>query len=76
MFDILPASIYPKPVKGQRIVLKKKVRHRAKLITDIVGEEFPEIALVIDQAIDLRNYYVHRAELSNLSKREALRLMK
>lgn len=39
--------------------LKRKVRHRAKWITDIVGEIFPEIELVIDQAIDLRNYYVH-----------------
>lgn len=39
--------------------LKRKVRHRAKWITDIVSEKFPEIELVIDQAIDLRNYYVH-----------------
>lgn len=94
MFDLLPASIYPKSVElskelkearctarqafrklpkkneeresvlralgriGQP-VLKVKVRHRAKLITDIVGGHFPEIESVIKHAVNLRNYYVH-----------------
>jgi len=35
--------------------LKRKVRHRAKWI----GEKFPEIESVTDQAVNLRNYYVH-----------------
>ncbi|MCI5219166.1 MAG: hypothetical protein D3914_08245 [Candidatus Electrothrix sp. LOE2] len=31
-------------------------------ITDLVGEHFPEIELVLDQAVDCRNYYVHVTE--------------
>jgi hypothetical protein len=42
--------------------LKRKIRYRAKLITDLVGEHFPEIELVLDQAVDCRNYYVHGTE--------------
>lgn len=39
--------------------LKRKARSRAKLITDVVGNRFPDLDLVVDQAIDCRNYYVH-----------------
>ena len=39
--------------------LKQKIRSRAKLITDRVGARFPELELVIDQAVDCRNYFVH-----------------
>ncbi|MCI5144443.1 MAG: hypothetical protein D3923_02705 [Candidatus Electrothrix sp. AR3] len=39
--------------------LKRKVRHRAKFITDIVGDHFPDLEFVIDQSVDCRNYYVH-----------------
>ncbi|MGI0490747.1 HEPN domain-containing protein [Alkalinema pantanalense CENA528] len=39
--------------------LKRKVRSRAKLITDVASERFPDLELVVDQAIDCRNYYVH-----------------
>jgi len=42
-----------------KATLKQKIRGRAKLITNIVGARFPEIDLVIDQAVDCRNYYVH-----------------
>lgn len=42
-----------------RPTLKHKVRHRARLITDVVGDRFPDLNLVIDQAIDCRNYFVH-----------------
>jgi hypothetical protein len=40
-------------------VLKQKVRHRAKLITDLVGDLFPELWMVTDEAVNCRNYYVH-----------------
>jgi ApeA N-terminal domain 1 len=40
--------------------LKRKVRSRAKLITDKI--KFPEFELVVDQAIDCRNYYVHGSD--------------
>lgn len=39
--------------------LKRKVRSRVKLISDIVVNRFPELELVTDQSIDCRNYYVH-----------------
>ncbi len=42
-----------------KATLKRKVRSRAKLITNIVGDRFPDLELVVDQAIDCRNYYVH-----------------
>ncbi len=97
MFDILPASIYPKTVelsqdiKEARCTARKafrnlpkdnparqsilgalgrldkpsltsKVKHRAKMLTDVVGDHFPEINLVIEQAVKCRNYYVHGTE--------------
>jgi hypothetical protein len=39
--------------------LKRKIRSRVKLITDLVGAQFPELELVTDQAVDCRNFYVH-----------------
>jgi len=42
-----------------KATLKKKARSRAKLITDRIGNLFPELDMVVDQAIDCRNYYVH-----------------
>lgn len=39
--------------------LKRKVRDRVKLIIDAIGEKFPNLELVTDQAVDCRNYYVH-----------------
>lgn len=42
-----------------KATLKRKIRSRAKLITDTIGEYFPDLEFVIDQAVDCRNYYVH-----------------
>lgn len=39
--------------------LKQKVRHRSQLLVDIVGEKFPELSLVTDEAVNCRNHYVH-----------------
>lgn len=39
--------------------LKRKIRSRVKLITDLVGDRFPELELATDQAVDCRNFYVH-----------------
>ena len=39
--------------------LKNKIRHRAGIITDQIGELLPEIVLVTDEAVNLRNFYVH-----------------
>jgi len=63
-FDALPPSPERDSVLSAlgrmgKATLKRKVRSRAKLVTDIVGGRFPELDLVVDQAIDCRNYYVH-----------------
>lgn len=63
-FQALPASPERDSVLGTlgcigKASLKRKVRSRAKPITDIVGARFPELDLVVDQAIDCRNYFVH-----------------
>jgi hypothetical protein len=63
-FQALPASPERDSILGAlgrigKAQLKRKVRSRAKLITDIVGDHFPELDLVVDQAVDCRNHYVH-----------------
>jgi hypothetical protein len=63
-FRTLPPSPERDSVLGAlgrigKATLKRKVRSRAKLITDVVGDRFPDLELVVDQAIDCRNYYVH-----------------
>ena len=45
-----------------KATLKRKVRSRAKRITDVIGDRFPDLELVVDQAINCRNYYVHGSE--------------
>jgi len=39
--------------------LKHKVRARAKLILDLIPTRFPDLVLVLDEAVDCRNYFVH-----------------
>jgi hypothetical protein len=39
--------------------LRHKIRHRAQLVIDAIGDRLPELVLVIDEAVKCRNYYVH-----------------
>lgn len=39
--------------------LRRKIRHRAKSITNTIGNLVPEIDIVIKEAVILRNFYVH-----------------
>ena len=39
--------------------LKQKIRHRAKPIVSEASEAFPELDLVVNQAVDCRHYFVH-----------------
>ena len=60
----LPASPERDSVLGAlgrigKATLKRKIRSRAVSITDIVGDLFPDLDMVVDQAVDCRNYYVH-----------------
>lgn len=42
--------------------LKNKIRYRAKLVADAVGERLPDLITVTDEAVNCRNYYVHGGE--------------
>ncbi len=50
-------------VRGGKNVLKQKIRHRAKILIDVIGEDFPEMSWVIDEAVNCRNHYVHGSPL-------------
>jgi len=39
--------------------LKHKTKHRAGYIIDAIGERFPDLVLVLDEAVNCRNHYVH-----------------
>ena len=43
--------------------LKKKIRHRAENVTEKIGDSVPEIGVVIDEAVNLRNFCVHGTPL-------------
>lgn len=67
LFKELPQSLERESVLNAlgrvgKPTLKRKVRSRARLITDVVGNRFPDLDLVINQAIDCRNYFVHGSE--------------
>ncbi len=42
--------------------LKQKIRHRAQLLVDAVGDKFLDIYIVTDEAVNCRNYYVHGSQ--------------
>ena len=42
--------------------LKHKIRHRSQLLIDTVGEQFPDLFTVTDEAVNCRNHYVHGSE--------------
>jgi hypothetical protein len=42
-----------------KATLKQKIRHRVKVIADILRDRFPELERVTDEAVNCRNHYVH-----------------
>lgn len=42
--------------------LKNKLRYRGKFLVDTVGERFPDLFTVTDEAVNCRNHYVHGGE--------------
>ena len=67
--DIL---LYLGRVGGWR--LKRKIAFRAKLICDSIGQLLPEFRTVIDEAVNLRNHYVHGTP-SRLKSDQRLQLL-
>ena len=39
--------------------LKRKIRHRVQFLIDKVGDKFPDLCIVTDEAVNCRNHYVH-----------------
>jgi hypothetical protein len=42
--------------------LKHKIRYRGKFLVDKVGDRFPNLFTVTDEAVNCRNHYVHGSE--------------
>lgn len=64
LFKALPGSLERDSVLNAlgrlgKASLKHKVRTRAKLILDRLPTRFPDLTLVLDEAVDCRNYFVH-----------------
>ena len=55
--------------------LKNIVRHRAKVITDQIGDKLPELDRVIDAAINCRNFYEHGPESGKINFDEDLEVV-
>jgi hypothetical protein len=69
IFRALPRSAERDSVLGElgrmgRSNLKHKIRHRARSVVDAVGDRFPDLVTVTDEAVDCRNYYVHGGDAS------------
>ncbi|MBM5575174.1 HEPN domain-containing protein [Deefgea sp. CFH1-16] len=47
--------------------LKRKIRSRAQLILDQVPANFPELVMVIDEAVNCRNYFVHGSDTKKMN---------
>lgn len=60
----LPASPERDSVLGAlgrvgKSTLKRRIRHRAGPILNAAGDWFPDLLMVLDDAVDCRNHYVH-----------------
>lgn len=42
-----------------KTALKNKIRCRGKFLVDTVGDRFPDLSIVTDEAVNCRNHYVH-----------------
>jgi hypothetical protein len=67
-FQALPASPDRDSVLGAlgrvgKQSLKKKIRARASIISSQLDDDFPDLKLVVDHAVNCRNHYVHGSML-------------
>ena len=46
--------------------LRQKIRHRAEILVDVIGNDIPEIFLITDEAVNCRNHYVHGSPLRHI----------
>ncbi|MDE0411538.1 MAG: hypothetical protein OXI37_04905 [Gammaproteobacteria bacterium] len=50
--------------------LKEKIKHRCALISEVIGEDIPDVCKVTDAAVNLRNLYVHGTKMSDKRKKK------
>ena len=64
IFQSLPPSLDRDSVLGAlgrvgKWTLKRKIRHRSRILLDKIEESLPDLSLVTDEAVNCRNHYVH-----------------
>lgn len=64
IFKALPDSMEKQDVLGAldrvgRSFLRHKIRHRAKVVIDAVGDRVPRLMELTDEAVKCRNHFVH-----------------
>ena len=64
IFQSLPQSIDRDSVLGAlgrvgKWKLKRKIRHRSRILLNKIEERLPELSVVTDEAVNCRNHYVH-----------------
>lgn len=75
MFDLMPASaVPPVPKKKRYNPLKTNILHRANIITENAPGHFPELEMVIGEAVKCRNRYVH-ARQGTIEYRDHFRIL-
>ena len=64
IFQSLPPSVERDSVLGAlgrvgKWILKRKIRHRSRILLDKIEKSLPDLSLVTDEAVNCRNHYVH-----------------
>lgn len=67
LFKVLPETVERESVLGAlgrvgHATLKRKVRHRAGPVVEVLGTRLPHLLEVLDLAVDARNHFVHGTE--------------
>ena len=77
-FRKLPLSMEREDVLGvlgriKRLSLKQKIRYRTSFLTKEIEDQIPEIELITDAAVNLRNLYVHGPSQKDKAEVEKLK---
>lgn len=59
----------------KKLSLKKKIRHRSRLIKNIIQDDLREIDKITDEAVELRHFYVH-GDKSNGRRKKLIKFIR
>ncbi len=45
-----------------KLTLKRKIHHRSQVLIEVIEDWIPDILVVVDEAVDCRNFFVHGGE--------------